>query len=88
MADLESELDNLYAARGAMEVLFVGLCNALRQHGLTNVVIEAFDYADNVSTMTAIKIGEADRSAQSIKIAQIIENLRIGVIPDHNELKR
>ena len=88
MADVESELDNLYAARGAMEVLFVGLCNALRQHGLTDVVVEAFDYADNVATMAALKLGEADRSAQSIKTGQIIENLRMGVIPDHNKLKR
>ena len=86
MRDHEKELDALAAETMALQTLFVGLCNALVRRGadMESVVVEAFDYAENIVTSGAIKAGKAGRASHTLKAVEIVEALRAGIVTDHD----
>jgi PPE-repeat protein len=82
---MEKELDALSAETLALQTLFVGLCKSLSNAGMNGAIVEAFDYAENVATSAAVKLGTNARAGHTLKAVEIIETLRSAVIPDHRK---
>lgn len=82
---MERELDTLYAETLALQTLFVGLCKSLSKTGMNGAIVEAFDYAENFATVTAVKLGTNARAGHTLKAVEIIEALRVAVIPNHSK---
>lgn len=91
LVNYESEIRSLAAETMALQALFIGLTNALisNDSAMKATVTDAFDYAENIITVGAIKLGHsADPARQTIRAAEMLENVRSAVIANDGKPKQ
>ena len=85
--DVEDQIARLKAEAMALQFVVLGLLQGLEGSGPDGEVIvrQAFGYAENVSVIAALKMGDPGTGSYVARIAEVVQHLRAAVIEDEGE---
>ena len=87
--DVEYQIARLKAEAMALQFIVLGLVQGIRSSCENGDLIaqQAFHYAENVSTIAAMKLGGPSTGAHASRIAEVVQHLRAAVMDDEGEPK-